>query len=445
MQLAWPMLIGQVAQVAMGVADTVMAGAVSPLDLGAVAVGFSLWLPIYVFCIGILSAVTATIARAVGAADRARQAAAFQQGIWLAAGLALIAIVIVARADALLPLMRVEGGVQPLAKTYLQGIAFGILPILLFQVLRALSEGNGRSKPVMIIQVIAFFINLPLNYVFIHGLYGFPRLGGPGCGWATGCVMWLQFVLLAWLLRKHWLRLLSAHREMPRTPQWHQLWPLLKLGVPIGAAMFAETSIFAGAALLIGRLGAVTLAAHQIALNYSALMFMVPMSLGHALTVKIGHMLGAQNPFRARRFAFLGATTSGLFALLSAAIMLSLPYTIASAYTADEAVRLLTVQILFYSACFQLFDGLQVTAIGSLRGYHDTRAAMIVTIVAYWLIGLPLGYALGLTGVFGAAQGVFGIWIGLVAGLAVAAALLNWRLNSISRAAVTGQPTLAMH
>ena len=181
---------------------------------------------------------------------------------------------------------------------------------MVFQVLRALSEGSGHSKPVMIIQVIAFLTNLPLNYIFIHGLWGAPKLGGAGCGWATGCVMWLQLIMLAWLLRAQWRPLLRKHGDASRAPQWQQLWPLIILGAPIGAAMFTETSIFAGAALLIGRLGATTLAAHQIALNYSALMFMVPMSLGLALTVKIGHMLGAQASLRARRFAALGAITS---------------------------------------------------------------------------------------------------------------------------------------
>lgn len=443
MQLAWPMLIGQVAQVAMGVADTVMAGAVGPLDLGAVAVGFSLWLPIYVFCIGVLSAVTATIARAVGAGDAIGQATVFAQGIWLALGLALGAIALVAQVDKLLPLMQVDAAVYPLSKTYLLGIAFGIPAIMLFQVLRALSEGSGHSKPVMIIQVVAFLANLPLNYIFIHGTviygeWGAPKLGGAGCGWATGCVMWLQLILLAWLLRAQWRVLLRKSTRGSRAPHWRQLWALLKLGAPIGGAMFTETSIFAGAALLIGRLGANTLAAHQIALNFSALMFMVPMSLGQALTVKIGHMLGAQNPARARRFAALGAITSVLFALGSAAVMLGFGHRIASAYTSDTAVRLLTAQILIYAASFQLFDGLQVTAIGSLRGYHDTRAAMLVTVIAYWGVGLPLGYALGLTEIFGTARGVFGIWLGLVAGLAVAALLLSWRLKRISDSALSG-------
>ncbi len=424
------MLIGQVAQVGMGVADTVMAGAVGPIDLGAVAVGFSLWLPLYVLCIGVLSALTATIARAVGAGDRAAQISAFQHGIWLALGLALFCLVLIAPADALLPLMQVDAHVQPISKLYLRGIAFGVPAILLFQVLRALSEGNGYSKPVMAINVIAFLVNLPLNYIFIHGLFGAPKLGGAGCGWATGCVMWLQCILLAWLLHAQWRPLLATGLCAPKLKQ---LWPLIYLGAPSGTAMFAETSIFAGAALLIGRLGAATLAAHQIALNYAALMFMVPMSFGQALTVKIGYSLGAQQLPRARRFAWLGAVSSILFAAGSAAVMLGAPYTIASAYTSDETVRLLTVQILVYAASFQLFDGLQVTAIGSLRGYHDTRVAMIITVIAYWMVGLPLGYTLGLTEIFGHARGVFGIWMGLVAGLAVAALLLNWRLLRISK------------
>lgn len=432
--LAWPMLIGQVAQVAMGVVDTIMAGAISPLDLAAVAVGFSLWLPVFVFCIGVLSALTATIARAFGAGNRLEQEHALRQGIWLALMMAVLCIAVISYADRLLPLMQVEAGVQPLSARYLQGIAFGVPAIMLFQVLRALSEGCGRSKPVMVIQVIAFLANIPLNFIFMHGLLGAPKLGGAGCGWASGCVMWLQLGLLGAVLYRQWLPALGGRGLRGiGLPQWRRLWPLIYLGVPIGGAMFAETSIFAGAALLIGRLGATSLAAHQIALNFSALMFMVPMSLCHALTVKIGHALGAHEYQRARRFAGLGAVTSVLFALCSAGLMLGFPYLIASAYTQDEAVRLLTVQVLVYAASFQLFDGLQVTAVGSLRGYHDTRVTMLITLFAYWGVGLPLGYVLGMTDWLGPERGVLGLWMGLVGGLAVAALLLNARLIRMSR------------
>lgn len=436
LHLAWPMLIGQVAQLGTGVADTIMAGAVGPTDLAAVAVGFSIWLPVYVFAIGVLSSITARIARAVGARDKAAQAVTLQQGCWLAMMLAAALAAIIPYGHHLLPLMQVDPAVQPQTQIYLHGMTFGIPAIMGFQVLRALSEGSGNSRAVMIIQIIALLVNIPLNYVFIHGLFGAPQLGGAGCGWATGCVMWLQLLLLAALTRPRW-RALLAHPVLKRAraPQWRIQKELLVLGLPIGGAMFAETSIFAGAALLVGRLGATTLAAHQIALNYSAMMFMVPMSLGLALTVKIGHALGAGQAERARRIAGYGAGTSVVFALASAAVMLLVPYPIAAMYTKDEAVRLLTVQILAYSASFQLFDGLQVTAVGSLRGYHDTRITMIITLLAYWGVGLPLGYVLGLTDWLAPAHGVLGLWSGLIAGLAVAAVLLNWRLLSISRSA----------
>jgi MATE family multidrug resistance protein len=432
------MLIGQVAQLGTGVADTIMAGAVGPTDLAAVAVGFSIWLPVYVFAIGVLSSITARIARAVGARDKAAKAVTLQQGFWLAMMLAAALVAIIPYGHHLLPLMQVDPAVQPQTQIYLRGMTFGIPAIMGFQVLRALSEGSGNSRAVMIIQIIALLVNIPLNYVFIHGLFGVPQLGGAGCGWATGCVMWLQLLLLAALTGPRW-RSLLAHPVLARAraPQWRLQKELLALGLPIGGAMFAETSIFAGAALLVGRLGATTLAAHQIALNYSAMMFMVPMSLGLALTVKIGHALGAGQAVRARRIAGYGAGTSVVFALASAAVMLLVPYPIASMYTKDEAVRLLTVQILAYSASFQLFDGLQVTAVGSLRGYHDTRITMVITLLAYWGVGLPLGYVLGLTDWLTPAHGVLGLWSGLIAGLAVAAVLLNWRLLSISHSART--------
>lgn len=431
LQLAWPMLIGQVAQLAMGVADTIMAGAVGPIDLGAVAVGFSLWLPVYVFGVGVVSAVTTRIAHAVGARNKTEEAITLQQGLWLGIALALLSISAILHGHWLLPMMQVDAAVQPLCRIYLQGIAFGIFPLMLFQVLRSLCDGHAQSKPVMLMQLIALLVNLPLNYVFIHGLFGAPRLGGAGCGWATGCVMWLQLGLLGWHQRARWYPLLFG--QGLAKPDMHRLIDLLKLGAPIGGAMFTETSVFAGAALLIGRLGATVLAAHQIALNYSALMFMVPASLGYALTVKVGHMLGAGFPARARHFAGFGALTSILFALCSAAVMLLFPHYIAAAYTSDGDVRALTAAILVYSASFQLFDGLQVTAVGSLRGYHDTGITMAITIIAYWVVGLPLGYLLGLTDVLGPARGVFGLWTGLIAGLAVAALLLNWRLAVISK------------
>lgn len=431
LQLAWPMLIGQAAQVAMGVADTVMAGAVSATDLAAVAVGFSLWLPLSLLGNGIFTAVTALIARASGANDQQRVTTIFQQAAWLALLVGAINTVLVSQTGVLLGLMKVDEAVQPLARLYLHGIAFGIPALTMTQVLRGFSEGHGRAKPVMIINVCALLVNIPLNYIFIHGLFGAPKMGGAGCGWATGLSIWLQLLALGTLLYPRYRKHLGRWQH----PRWTELWTILHLGFPIGAAIFAEVSIFALVALLIGHLGATIIASHQIALNFSALMFMVPTSLGIALTVKIGHSLGAGEALRARRFTRLGAASAILFSCVSASAMLFLPQYIVALYTDDPAVQALTVQLLAFAAAFQLSDGLQVTAAGSLRGYHDTRITMLITLIAYWGIGLPSGYVLGLTDLAVPMLGVKGLWIGLILGLTVAAVLLNWRLARISRVA----------
>lgn len=428
LHLAWPILVGQAAQVAMGVADTVMAGAVSATDLAAVAVGFSLWLPLSLLGNGIFSAVTALVARAHGANQTGRITSVFQQAVWLALLVGAINTVLVSQSSVLLGLMHVDEAVQPLARLYLHGIAFGVPALTMTQVLRGFSEGSGRAKPVMVINVCALLVNIPLNYIFIHGLFGAPKLGGAGCGVATGISLWLQLLALAALLYPRY----RPHLHNWRRPQAAQLWQILRLGFPIGAAIFAEVSIFALVALLIGHLGATIIASHQIALNFSALMFMVPTSLGLALTVKIGHALGAGELQRARRFAGLGATSAMLFSCASASLMLLLPQYIVALYSNDPAVQALTVQLLAFAAAFQLSDGLQVTAAGSLRGYHDTRITMLITLIAYWGIGLPSGYLLGLTDTLIPMLGVKGLWIGLILGLTVAAILLNWRLALIS-------------
>ena len=428
LQLAWPMLIGQVAQVAMGVLDTIMAGAVSATDLAAVAVGFSLWLPLTLLGNGIFTAVTALIARALGAGQPHSVARHFQQALWLAIGVGALNTVLVANSGALLTLMGVDPHVRPLGELYLRGIAVGMPAAALLQVLRAFSEGSGRSKPVMLVNVGALLINIPLNYIFIHGLFGAPKLGGAGCGIATGISLWVNFFALALLLLPRYRPLLRDFRR----PDWSAQWRIVQLGFPIGAAVFAEVSLFALVALLIGHLGATTIASHQIALNFSALTFMVPSSLGLALTVKIGHCIGAGELARARRYTRSGLAMAIAFAMCSASLMLLFPSLIARIYTADPTVIALTAQLLFFAAIYQLSDGLQVVAAGCLRGYHDTRIVMVITLIAYWGIGLPAGYALGLTDLLVPMLGARGLWIGLVLGLTVAAVLLNWRLHRIS-------------
>lgn len=417
----------------MGVADTIMAGQVSAADLAAVAVGFSIYVPLVLSFSGILHATTARVAHAVGARNHTALVHTLQQSSWLALGLAAIGVLLLLVSPALMRLLAVDATVYPIATGYTKGVAMGLPGALLFQLLRSFSEGNGRSKPVMAISIAAFLINIPLNYIYIHGLFGLPAMGGAGCGFATGTVQWLNAFALGWLLRDQ-LRPLLQHFA---PPQASELKALLALGLPIGGALFMEISIFAVVALLIGHLGAETLAGHQIAINLTSMTFMVPASLAVALTVMVGQSLGAGEPLRARRFALLGAITGIGFGALTALGMVTLGETVVAFYNDNIEVRKLAAWLLLFAACYQITDALQVTAAGSLRGYHDTRITLVITFIAYWVIGLPLGYLLGLTDWLLPRMGVAGFWVGFIAGLSSAAILLNIRLWRISR---RGQP-----
>lgn len=417
----------------MGVTDTIMAGAVSATDLAAVAVGFSLWVPIIFSFIGIFQATTALVARAVGARDSGMLTTTVQQSIWLAMGLSLVGIALLLSAPLLMQMMAVAPSVRALTTLYLIGTAIGLPAALLFQVVRGLSEGSGFSKTIMVISVGGFLLNIPLNYLFIHGFalgeaLHLPALGGAGCGFASGAIHWLNFLALGFLLRHQW----RPHLRRFQPPHWLELRHLLWLGLPIGGALFMEVSIFAVVSLLIGHLGAAVLASHQIAMSITSVAFMVPSSLAVALTVKVGNALGAGQRTRARSIAWMGALTGIGFGCCTAMLMLIGGQQIVALYNDDPAVRELAVYLLVFAAAYQISDALQVTAAGSLRGYHDTRVTLLITILAYWGAGLPVGYVLGLTDWLLAPMGVAGFWVGFIVGLSAAALMLNWRLARLS-------------
>ena len=280
----------------------------------------------------------------------------------------------------------------------------------------------------MILGLSALALNIPINYIFIYGHFGVPAMGGVGCGWATAIVMWFMALgMVVWTFRGaiYQSSKVYSHFEWPK---WAILKRLLSVGLPIGIAVFAESSIFAVIALLIGSLGATVVAGHQIALNFSSLVFMIPYSLGMAITVRVGQALGRQQPREARFVAGVGMGTALVWAAISASLILLLREQIATVYTADPMVIEVATMLLMFAALYQFSDVIQVTAAGALRGYQDTRVTMILTLFAYWGIGLPVGYALGLTDWFGPANGPSGLWQGLIVGLTCAALMLGVRL-----------------
>ena len=302
-------------------------------------------------------------------------------------------------------------------------------PIFIGMTLRLFSEGIGRTRPVLLVSLPGLVVNIVANYVLIFGHWGFAALGATGCGIATALGMltlligMITVLLLDCSYRGYGLFL---HCDWP---DWRIVRPLLALGLPIGISLFLETAVFAAVALLLGTLGAVAAAAHQVTLNVAAMTFMIPLGLSMATTVRVGHALGRGDPGAARFSGFTGIGLSGLFMAVMAVLMLIGHQGIARLYTTDSAVMVVAASLLQLAALFQISDGLQVGALGALRGLQDTRWPMLIVLVAYWLIAFPLGWLLGVYW----GWGPNGPWIGLIAGLTTAAILLNlrfWRLSS---------------
>jgi MATE family multidrug resistance protein len=433
LKLATPIIIAQLANTAMGFVDTVMAGRVSPQDLAAVALGNSIWVPVFLLMTGILLATTPKVAQRFGSGAHTEIGPLVRQALWLAVAVGMAAAVILWNAEIVLSLMNVDPALIEPAMGYLRAVACGFPAVALYHVLRCFSDGLGHTRPSMVIGLCGLALNIPLNYIFIYGKLGLPAMGGVGCGWATGLVMTFMFLSMLWWVK--WAPFYQPSKIFSRFewPQWPVLKRLLSVGMPIGIAVFAESSIFAVIALLIGGLGATVVAGHQIALNFSSMVFMIPYSLGMAATVRVGQALGRGEPREARFAAGVSMAAALGYACLSASLMLLLREEIAQIYTPDTTVIAVATTLLVYSALFQFSDAIQVTAAGALRGYQDTRVTMILTLFAYWGIGLPVGYALGLTDWFGEPSGPSGLWQGLVVGLTCAAGMLAVRLAGSAR------------
>lgn len=426
--LLGPILVSQLAQAAFGFVDTVMAGQASPLDLAAVALGASLWLPLMLLTTGILLATTPLVAAARGRRDHAEIPHIAHQALWLGLVIGTGGALLLHFVHPVFDLLDTPAHLRVLTARFLAAIAWGLPATALFAVLRNYCEGMGKPLPVTLVSLAGLLLLIPFNYVLIHGKLGLPRLGGVGCGVASAIVAWLMLaMLLAYVLRSpHFaeVRLLHARSH----PEPARLWRFLKLGLPIGIAIFFEVSVFAIVAILISPLGELQVAGHQIALSLTSLLFMFPLSFAFCMTIRVGHAYGRGDLAAIRHTRRVGIIALAAFATLSAGFLVLARFSLTALYTDNPEVRLLAADLLLFAAAYQIVDALQVGAAGSLRGLHDTRGPMVMTLVAYWAVALPVGYALGLTTLTGERHGPYGFWTGLVLGLTVAAVLLNHRL-----------------
>ena len=430
-RLASPILVAQVAQIAMNFVDTVMAGQVSAVDLAAVSVASSFWLPIILLVQGIIMALTPIVSQLNGARKQDEVRPAVHQGFWLALIVTPIAMVALYFSPLALQFMDVDPVMAAKTAGYLHAILWGLPAFVMFQVLRNFSEGLSHTMPTMVIGFVGLAVNIPANYIFIHGHFGMPKLGGVGCGVATAIVLWAMLLAMIVYVKcsAHFKRI-NLFAQLAR-PNGSRIWRLFRLGFPIAMAIFCEVTLFTVVALMLAPFGAETVASHQIALNFSSLVFMLPLSIGVGVTIRVGHNIGEGQPDQARVAARTGLMLGMGVAAATAALTVLLREPIAGIYTDDLQVIGLAATLLFFAAIYQISDSVQVVAAAALRGYKDTQAIFYVTIVAYWGLGLPTGMILGLTDWVVPRMGPQGFWIGFIVGLTSAALMLGARLRVI--------------
>ncbi|WP_347330474.1 MATE family efflux transporter [Marinimicrobium locisalis] len=426
--LGGPIVVAQLAQMANGVIDTVMAGHYRAEDLAAVGIGTSLWSPLLLFFFGVLSAQQPTISGHKGAGESEQIMPVTWQGLYIAAASTVLMIALLLSAGPLLPLLGLGEETAHIAAGYLQAFVWGVPALLLIMSLRGLTDGLGHTRVIMVISLLSALINLPLNYVLIYGEFGLPELGGIGCGWATAISNTAAaLIMLVYLhFSKHYRRFHLIGDWV--APSWSRIQQLLRLGLPIGASMFVEVSMFGVIALFLAPLGAVVVAGHQIVLNITAVVFMVPLSLGFALTLRVSFLMGAQTPDTARLLARTTLLLGLGIAMVHIPVLLFGREFLVSLYTSDPEVIAVGSRLLIFAAIFQLADILQVTAISALRGYKDTRIPLGIMLLSFWGICLPLGYVLTFTDSLVPALGASGFWLALIVGLTCAGVLLITRL-----------------
>lgn len=437
-RLAGPIVLSQVAYVLMGLVDTVMSGQAGAREQAVVGLGVALWTPVFVSLMSVVQAVSPLVAQHFGAGDARAVADDAREGIWLALWISVLPLALMPFAAPLLVASGVEPALADRAALFLWGIALGVPAAMVYRALAFYSAGIGQVRPMMVLAFVGLAVNAALNWVLIHGHFGAPALGGAGCGWATGIGMWVAVVLLAgWTARARAYRAWNVWRDW-RGPTWQAQKRLLRIGIPMGGAAMAEVAAFSSVGVLVGRFGEVQIAANQVALNFSALVFMVPMGLSSAIAIRVAHALGARDPVRARFAAWSGVALGLAIAAGMIVPIVLLREQVAAVYSSDVAVRSLAASLLLFAACWQLFDATQVCAMGALRGYKVTLRPMILMALAFWVVGVPVGTWLGYHGlVAGRPMQVHGFWVGLVLGLLLVSAALALTLRRVADSAVS--------
>ena len=418
--------MSQLGQVGMNAADTIMVGPLGAESLAAAGLGSAIHIFGVICCVGVLVGLSPLVSRAFGAGDAGRCRRLLVQGWWLAIALSVpvSALSLAGRPIALLTGQ--DAGVSALTGGYLAALAWGVTPFFLFVAFRQYLEGMGLVKVPMAITFLGLAVNVAANRVFIYG-WGdvVPAMGVAGSGVATSIVRWSMLIAIgAYVALRPSLRLRRHERARPDPALLREV---LRVGLPIGGQFGLEVGLFSFAAIMMGWLGPVELAAHQVTINIASTTFMVALGVSMAGSIRVGQYIGARRPRRMRRVALATWLLAVGFMGLCALAFLAAPLALIGLYTRDPEILALGRRLLLVAAAFQVFDGAQVAGISVLRGTADTRAPALIAAIGYWGLGLPVAWLLAFPG----GRGPEGVWLGLTAGLAAAAVLLAFRARHV--------------
>ncbi|WP_281242225.1 MATE family efflux transporter [Sediminibacillus halophilus] len=425
-----PILITQLSLYAMNFFDTVMSGKFGTADLAGVAIGSNLWVPIFTGINGILLALSPIVSQLVGGGKEKDVPEIVRQGIYLSIGLAAVVTIIgFFVVDPILNRMDLEAEVAHVAKFYLAALATGIIPLFLFNLLRCFIDALGQTRTSMVIILLSLPLNILFNYMFIFGRLGMPALGGIGAGIASSLTYWISSAVAVWVIYRYKPFRFYAIFTNWRRPSLHAWWEQLRIGVPIGFAIFFETSIFAAVTLLMSVYSTETIAAHQAAINFASYLYMIPLSIAMALTIAVGFEIGGRRMHDAKVYSYIGLSCGIAISFFAGLILYTLDDTVARLYNDNPDVIALTKQFIFYAIFFQFADAVGAPLQGALRGYKDVNITLVMALISYWLIGLPSGWLLAHFTDFGP----FGYWMGIIIGLSAGAVTLYGRLVFLQR------------
>ncbi|MFB2786437.1 MATE family efflux transporter, partial [Streptococcus pneumoniae] len=429
LKIFFPILIYQFANYSASFVDTAMTGQYNTMDLAGVSMATSIWNPFFTFLTGIVSALVPIIGHHLGRGKKEEVASDFYQFIYLALGLSVVLLgMVLFLAPTILNHIGLEAAVAAVAVRYLWFLSIGIIPLLLFSVIRSLLDSLGLTKLSMYLMLLLLPLNSGFNYLLIYGAFGVPELGGAGAGLGTSLAYWVLLGISVLVLFKQ-EKLKALHLEKRILLNMDKIKEGVRLGLPIGGTVFAEVAVFSVVGLIMAKFSSLIIASHQSAMNFSSLMYAFPMSISSAMAIVVSYEVGAKRFDDAKTYIGLGRWTALIFAAFTLTFLYIFRGNVASLYGNDPKFIDLTARFLTYSLFFQLADTFAAPLQGILRGYKDTVIPFYLGLLGYWGVAIPVATLFDSLTDFGA----YSYWIGLIISLIVSGALYRWRLTVIMK------------